>query len=132
MHDEHVHAERVEMELWQAYDHHAEIRNAVVLASHSNLDNYYHHKGRVAVGPSFQIQLATRAACVAKCEEMKQNCAGISEEVITGKCEVVPRGYGLSKDYSYDFFRKKVDPATVLWEERTNTAVPGEIYEWYA
>ena len=53
-------------------------------------------------------------------------------ELPTSKCELVPRGYGLTIDGSYDFYRKKEDVPTIEWDNHTSLAVPSDIYEWYS
>jgi hypothetical protein len=53
-------------------------------------------------------------------------------ELPTSKCELIPRGYGLTLDGSYDFYRKKEDVKTVVWVNHTSLAVPSDIYEWYS
>ena len=44
----------------------------------------------------------------------------------------MPRGYGLTLDGSYDFYRKKENAEAVEWVNHTKLAVPSDIYEWYS
>ena len=104
--------EALEAELvaeWQMDRHQRTAKYVRAMAS-GDLPNYYKHASRVAVGPSFMLQFDTKAAAIEHCEAMGYTCAGFSEDVTTGKCEVVPRGYALSRDEGYDFFRKKIQP----------------------
>ena len=79
-----------------------------------------------------ELQLNTTAQCTKTCDDMGYICAGYSVDVTSQKCEIVPRGYGLSNDASYDFYRKKTDPTRVNYKKWTGSAIPSYIYEWYA
>lgn len=147
-------AEALELAQWRAYDPHAVVREEETAAARQSLGNYFFHKSRLAVGPSFQLQvrgsrcaggpcmmcprvvpprtryirppqpallrgpssehrpdepappllplflpfsmwqLGTQAECVAKCEAMGHNCAGFSQEVISGKVRARGRRVG--------------------------------------
>ena len=104
--------EALEAELlveWQMSRHERSARHVRAMSS-GDMPNYYKHASRLAVGPSFMLQFDTKPAAIEQCEAMGYTCAGFSEDVTTGKCEVVPRGYALSRDEGYDFFRKKMQP----------------------
>ena len=99
------------LSLLSSYDHHAEQRKLVQLYEFQNLDNYYHHGSKIAIGPSFGIQLDGKDNCTKLCDAMGDVCAWFSYELPTKLCELAPRGYGLLRDGTYDFYRKKTDPS---------------------
>ena len=50
-------AEALELAQWRAYDPHAVVREEETAAARQSLGNYFFHKSRLAVGPSFQLQV---------------------------------------------------------------------------
>lgn len=116
---------------WNA-DHHTRTRNHVTSLSAHDLSNYYHHASRTAVGPSFMVEFPTLDGATAECDAMGYICAGVSYDITTGKAEIVPRGYALRLDASYDFYRKKSEPERTQFESQSMKALPSDIYEWYA
>lgn len=98
----------------------------------ADIPGYYHHGSRIAVGPSLMLTYNSKADAIAACKNMGNTCAGFSLDITTGKCEITPRGYALSLDASYDFYRKKADASIVKWETRGGVQTPSDIYDWYA
>jgi hypothetical protein len=43
---------------------------------------------------------------------MGYDCAGFQVELISGTCDLIPRGYGLTSAGAVDFYGKKSDPGT--------------------
>ena len=97
------------------------------------LQNYFHHASRVAVGPNLGMRLPSVDEAVARCDTMGYACAGFLQEKDTGSSTyIIGRGYGLQRSGSFDFYRKKTDPQSVVWSRFAGTAVPSDAYEWYA
>ena len=47
-----------------------------------------------------------------RCDAMGYDCAGFQVDLISGTCDLIPRGYGLTSAGNVDFYRKKSDPGT--------------------
>eukprot|EP00966_Prymnesium_polylepis_P146689 3387923-Prymnesium_polylepis.1 len=105
-----------------------------VLASTSDLDNYFHHSSRQPVGASSGEKLSGIDACVERCDGLGAACSGFSVETLTSTemyCTIAGPGTGLSYASGVDFYRKKTETASVTWNTYHFSMLPSDAYDWY-
>ena len=92
------------------------VRSRTQLTSEDDLQNYFHHASRTAVGPNLGMILPSLDEAVARCDTMGYACAGFLLEKGTGSSAyIIGRGYGLKPSGSFDFYRKRTDVHSVVW-----------------
>jgi hypothetical protein len=108
--------------LLHASEQHAPVQNVHYstrrrqLSALDDLENYFWHGSRTAIGAPLGRRIEFMSRCVRECDSMGYACAGFSIETQTDFCTLVGRGSGLKQAAESDFYRKKEVPSATTWE----------------
>ena len=97
----------------------------------SDLNGYWWHGSRIAVGGALGARYEGVTKCIKRCDDMKHGCAGFVKEILSDHCTLVGRGYGLMQAAESDFYRKKALTNPAVWKTIEGmTARSPDIHAW--
>ena len=101
------------------------------LSALDDLENYFWHGSRVAIGAPIGRRIEFLSRCVRECDSMGYACAGFTKETQTDYCTLVGRGAGLKQAAESDFYRKKEVPSATTWDIHDQRMVNNpSVYAW--
>ena len=84
------------------------------LSALDDLENYFWHGSRLAIGAPIGRRNEFLSRCVRECDSIGYACAGFTKETQTDYCTLVGCGAGLKQAVERDFYRKKEVPSYIL------------------